>query len=106
MRVPGVSSCMRLRARRNVDLPQPLGPMIAVTFFAGMLIVTSMSAWRWPYHMLKFLMSKAITSAAAGRPAVAAGAGDEEILMGSEAVCFVATSGSVDMVFNRFGCGR
>src|SRR6185295_8666883 len=31
MRASGTSSCIRLRARRNVDLPQPLGPMIAVT---------------------------------------------------------------------------
>ncbi len=29
-RVPGVSSCIRLRVRRNVLLPQPDGPMIAV----------------------------------------------------------------------------
>ena len=28
---PGTSSCMRLRMRRNVDLPQPDGPMSAVT---------------------------------------------------------------------------
>ena len=31
IRVFGTSSCMRLRQRRKVDLPQPLGPMIAVT---------------------------------------------------------------------------
>ena len=30
VRAPGVSSCMRLRQRRKVDLPQPLGPMMAV----------------------------------------------------------------------------
>jgi hypothetical protein len=41
-----VSSCIRFSARRKVDLPQPLGPMIAVTFFAGIPIETSLSAWR------------------------------------------------------------
>ena len=30
-RPPGTSSCIRLRMRRNVDLPQPDGPMSAVT---------------------------------------------------------------------------
>ena len=32
---PGTSSCMRLRMRRNVDLPQPDGPISAVTVCAG-----------------------------------------------------------------------
>ena len=32
---PGTSSCMRLRMRRNVDFPQPDGPMSAVTLRAG-----------------------------------------------------------------------
>src|SRR6478609_8836753 len=32
---PGTVSCMRLRQRRSVDLPQPDGPMIAVTCPAG-----------------------------------------------------------------------
>src|SRR6185503_7523764 len=30
-RAPGIVSCIRFRQRRNVDLPQPEGPMIAVT---------------------------------------------------------------------------
>ncbi len=30
-RVPGITSCMRLRVRMNVDFPQPDGPMRAVT---------------------------------------------------------------------------
>ena len=30
-RAPGISSCMRLMQRTSVDLPQPDGPMIAVT---------------------------------------------------------------------------
>ena len=35
MRASGFSSCIRLRARRKVDLPQPLGPMMAVTARGG-----------------------------------------------------------------------
>ena len=31
---------MRLSTRRKVDLPQPLGPMMAVIVFDGMSIVT------------------------------------------------------------------
>ena len=34
---PGISSCMRLMQRTSVDLPQPDGPIIAVTWFGGVL---------------------------------------------------------------------
>ena len=39
---------MRLKQRRKVDLPQPDGPISAVTFFSctGMLI--PLSAWKSP----------------------------------------------------------
>src|SRR5580698_6855777 len=33
---PGTDSCIRFRIRRNVDLPQPDGPIRAVTVAAGM----------------------------------------------------------------------
>src|ERR1039457_6996972 len=36
MRASGFSSCIRFNARRKVDLPQPLGPMMAVTALAAM----------------------------------------------------------------------
>ncbi len=39
MRAPGSTSCIRLIERRNVDLPQPDGPMSAVTDFGSMVIV-------------------------------------------------------------------
>ena len=51
MRVFGVSSCIRLSARRNVDFPQPLGPMMAVTAFEAMSIVTSCIARFSPYQI-------------------------------------------------------
>ena len=34
-RAPGISSCMRLMQRTSVDLPQPDGPIIAVTWLAA-----------------------------------------------------------------------
>ena len=47
-RVPGMMSFMRLSERRNVDLPQPDGPMSAVTWLGWMLSVMLSSARRWP----------------------------------------------------------
>ncbi len=35
---------MRLRQRKNVDLPQPLGPMMAVAERAGIWMLTSCTA--------------------------------------------------------------
>src|SRR4051812_7440945 len=40
-RAPGTVSCMRLRQRSSVDLPQPDGPMIAVTRPVATAKVTS-----------------------------------------------------------------
>ena len=41
---PGMTSCMRLRVRRNVDLPQPDGPMKAVTVRGSMVMSTPSTA--------------------------------------------------------------
>ena len=43
-RVPGMMSFMRLSVRRNVLLPQPDGPMNAVTTLARISIEISVSA--------------------------------------------------------------
>ena len=43
-----IVSFIRLRQRRNVDLPHPDGPMKAVTERSGMSIVTCFSACFWP----------------------------------------------------------
>src|ERR1017187_8656465 len=91
-------SCIRLSARMKVDLPQPLGPMIAVTLRAAIRIVMSSRARRCPYHMLKLRMSKAISSAATGSEAVGAGEGAAEIRIGSAAEVAPAVSGGVAMV--------
>ena len=43
-----MTSCMRLRVRRKVDLPQPDGPMKAVTDLAGMVMLTPSTALKSP----------------------------------------------------------
>src|SRR5579872_6289384 len=48
MRASGFNSCMRLIARRKVDLPQPLGPMMAVTERAAISMLTFLSTARPP----------------------------------------------------------
>src|SRR4029078_7925351 len=57
MRACGTNSCMRLSARMNVDFPQPLGPMMAVTAFAGMSRLMLSIARFDPYHIERFLAS-------------------------------------------------
>ncbi len=44
IRVPGMTSFMRLRVRMKVDLPHPEGPMMAVTLRAWQSIVTFLRA--------------------------------------------------------------
>src|ERR1700751_4216568 len=72
MRALGVSSCIRLRARRNVDFPQPLGPMIAVTALEAILRLTSSMARFAPYQIDTFFASK--VNFAAGSPLAGGGA--------------------------------
>ncbi len=43
---------MRLKQRRNVLLPQPDGPISAVTWFSGITRLMSFSAWFAPYQKL------------------------------------------------------
>ncbi len=47
-RAPGMTSCMRFSERRKVDLPQPDGPISAVTWRAAMFIVTPSTALKSP----------------------------------------------------------
>src|SRR6185312_2946858 len=46
----GTVSCMRLRQRRNVDLPQPDGPMIATTLPSRTGSEMPCTAWIEPNH--------------------------------------------------------
>src|SRR3989442_11273269 len=67
---------MRLSARRNVDLPQPLGPIIAHTARAVMSSDTLLRTWFWPkkMHKLRTLSAgTAVSSAAEGFSPAAAG---------------------------------
>ena len=43
-RVPGISSFIRLMQRKNVDLPQPDGPMNAMTELRATSMLTSLMA--------------------------------------------------------------
>ena len=47
-RAPGITSCIRLRVRSTVDLPQPDGPMNAVTLRGSIVIETSSTALNVP----------------------------------------------------------
>ena len=47
-RCSGYSSYIRLKTRNNVDLPQPDGPMNAVTFFSAICRLMFFSAWNLP----------------------------------------------------------
>src|SRR5437870_11845655 len=49
-RASGTSSCMRLRQRTKVDLPQPEGPIIAVTVCGSTERLISKSACFRPYQ--------------------------------------------------------
>ena len=47
-RAPGITSCIRLRVRSTVDLPQPDGPMNAITLRGDTDNDTSATAWNEP----------------------------------------------------------
>ena len=53
-RAIGLVSCIRLRQRTKVDLPQPEGPISAVAWFAGMCRSMSCSVCVVPYHAFRF----------------------------------------------------
>ena len=48
---------MRLKQRKNVDLPQPDGPMNAVTSISLISILISKRAWESPYAKSKLRIS-------------------------------------------------
>ena len=47
-RAPGITSCIRFRDRMKVDLPQPEGPISAVTDLAGIVMETPSTAMKSP----------------------------------------------------------
>src|SRR3954453_9939031 len=51
---PSESSCIRLRVRRKVDLPQPDGPISACTRLASKPSETSLIAVNLPYIAVSF----------------------------------------------------
>src|ERR1043166_75708 len=75
-RVFGTSSCIRLSERSKLDLPHPLGPMMAVIFFAGIATLTSSIAFFSPYQSDRFSISNA------GRSVAADGLREEDAVWG------------------------
>src|SRR5882724_745386 len=60
MRASGFNSCIRLMARRKVDLPQPLGPMMAVTARAAMSSETFLTAAFLPKKTERLRTARAV----------------------------------------------
>src|SRR5687768_1275607 len=54
---PSTSSCIRLRVRRKVDLPQPEGPMSACTRWASNPSETLFTAVNFPYIAVSLSVS-------------------------------------------------
>ncbi len=67
-RPTGIISCIRLRIRRNVDLPQPDGPISDVTWPAGMSSDTRSSTLWVPNHAEMFRASMPVSSLGRGSP--------------------------------------
>ena len=95
MRTPGLNSCIRFNARRKVDLPHPLGPMIAVTRLLGIWIEMSCSAWWAEYQSEKLLMANATSPIAGSALADGENAGFRAatVVLAGETVAGVAEGG-------------
>src|SRR2546428_3664117 len=79
---PGVSSCIRFKHRSSALLPQPDGPMIAVTVCAGNRSDTSRTARCWPNSAVRCAASsrnRALAEATIALPRHPAGGdGDDQ----------------------------
>src|SRR5678815_4859826 len=74
---PGTVSCMRLRQRSMVDLPQPDGPITAVTDLFGKSSVTFLSTRLPPNHALSRRALRSGSVSATGIPTSCCIAGDQ-----------------------------
>src|SRR5690242_14559866 len=70
---PSTSSCIRLRVRRKVDLPQPDGPMSACTWFDANDSVAPFTAVVLPYIAVSLSVSIRGLGSATGELAPADG---------------------------------
>src|SRR2546430_6360596 len=77
---PSDSSCIRFRHRRKVLLPQPDGPITAVTVWAGKRMETSFTTARRPYRAVRRTVSSRSRASAGGAMALPDGpaGGDAE----------------------------
>src|SRR6476469_10355511 len=76
----GTSSCMRLRMRRKVDLPQPDGPIRAVIPEAGIVSDTRSRTWWLPNHAVMSRASR-VAGPAGAASCGRAGAGRVDCVM-------------------------
>lgn len=60
--VPDVGRCVPLMRLKNVVLPAPLGPMIALILPGSMVVLTSLTAARPPKRLVRWLISSMVTS--------------------------------------------
>src|SRR5260221_10476550 len=77
-RAPGVSSCIRLRERRKVDLPHPDGPISACTWLVANALLTWRSAAVGPYQAVSPAVSIRGRAASAGIEAASGGEAGRE----------------------------
>src|SRR5450432_2120034 len=101
MRADGTNSCMRLRHRRKVDFPQPLGPMMAVMLLGRTPRLILKRTCFSPYQTHTSFASKASCSAMVDVKDIEAGVGVEawraadgrdilEVVMGQKGLRLVA----------------
>src|SRR5689334_19709355 len=97
---------MRLMQRTTVDLPEPEGPMSAVTRLGAKSMVKSLMLWRSPYQAFRpRTVMRCPAAVAAGRPSVPAAA-DGAASSGLEAPVLICSDGSVMGVVGRLGVIR
>src|SRR5918992_2033897 len=80
---PGVTSCIRLRVRRKVDLPHPEGPIRAWTRLGEKRSETSFTAVKLPYMALSWSVTTRATPLGA---ATSCSGGELMVSSGIEAV--------------------
>ena len=76
MRAPGTTSCMRLRHRMKVDLPQPEGPMMAVTCRGLIFMLMLFKTYLGPNQASTLTASMPCEGSTAGSEDCGAGVGE------------------------------
>src|ERR1051326_5734846 len=83
---------MRLSERMKVDLPQPLGPMIAVTALEAISIVTPSVARFAPYQIERFLTRNVYAGALSSAGGLSTSSSTRSITLRSRGVMVITLS--------------